>query len=358
MQYTTTKSLVITVRALVILTVLTCLVSCSGYAKKSENIGSEKRAVEQLGDTVQEILGEIRGITQDAQFNMWFVSNGNGVYKYDGKSIVNYRVKDGLSSDDVWMVKEGRDGKMWFKTSLRSQDLSQICSFDGSRFEHVPIDTTTDQYDFKRGELIFEYYLHGNKLSQINLPFTSPIPNEENRRHHYDIYATCLDKYGNAWFGTATAGICKYDGEKFTWFDNKELGSATRDLFEDKNGVLWMGNNGDGLFRYDGKDFVNFSREKNLHNPDFEKYPIGKPGLMSRVWKITEDQQGNLWVATIDNGIWRISDRAITNFTTKDGLSIDNIWTVYIDKQGKLWVGTEGDGIFIFDGKTFAPFKV
>ncbi len=357
MQYSSSKSLVMMVRTIVIVAVLTCLVSCNGYAKKSGNSESEKLAVEQLGDTVQEVLGEIRGITQDSQFNMWFASNGNGVYKYDGKSIVNYRVKDGLSSDDVWMVKEGRDGKMWFKTSLRSQDLLQICSFDGSRFEHVPIDTTTEKYDFKRGELIFEYYRHGDKLSQIKLPFTSPIQNEENRRHHYDIYATCLDKYGNAWFGTATAGICKYDGEKFTWFDNKELGSAIRDLFEDKNGVLWMGNNGDGLFRYDGKDFVNFSREKNLHNPDFEKYPIGKPGLMSRIWKITEDQQGNLWVATIDNGIWRISDRAITNFTTKDGLSIDNIWTVYIDKQGKLWVGTEGDGIFIFDGKTFTPFK-
>lgn len=95
-----------------------------------------------------------------------------------------------------------------------------------------------------------------------------------------------------------------------------------------------------------------------MHNPDFEKYPIGKPGLMSRVWKITADNQGNLWVATIDNGVWFISDNSVTNYTTKDGLAIDNIWTVYIDKQGKLWVGTEGDGVYTFDEKKFTRFKL
>ena len=58
------------------------------------------------------------------------------------------------------------------------------------------------------------------------------------------------------------------------------------------------------MFRYDGTNFINFFREKNFLNPDFEKYPMGKPGLMSRVWKITEDNQGNLYVATIDYGIW------------------------------------------------------
>lgn len=347
-----------TMKTLIIFGALTIFFSCSGQGQKTTNKQIETSSSWLIGDTVYRIDGEIRGIIQDSKNNFWFASNGNGVYKYNGKIIINYTEKHGLSSNYVWMAKEGKDGKIWFKTNVRSKDVDAICSFDGYAFKTVQPDTSFVKYNFKKGDLIFDYYLDGKILSKIQLPHTSPIKNEENKRHHYDIFTTYIDKSGNVWFGTCTAGICKYDGENYTWFDNKELGSATRDINEDRNGRLWTGNNGDGLFRYDGKNFVNFSREKNLHNPDFEKYPIGKPGLMSRVWKITDDNQGNLWVATIDNGVWSISDNSVINYTTKDGLPMDNIWTVYTDKQGKLWVGTEGDGVYTFDGKKFNRFKL
>jgi ligand-binding sensor domain-containing protein len=79
---------------------------------------------------------------------------------------------------------------------------------------------------------------------------------------------------------------------------------------------------------------------------------------LSRIWKITGDGQGKIWVATINNGIWSISGSSIANYTTKDGLPIDEIWTVYIDKQDKLWVGTEGGGVYSFNGKAFTKFKI
>jgi ligand-binding sensor domain-containing protein len=114
-----------------------------------------------------------------------------------------------------------------------------------------------------------------------------------------------------------------------------------------------VGNNGDGLFRYDGERFINFSKEKKLHNIDFVKFPNGKSGLMSRVWKITQDKQGNIWTATIDNGAWKYDGKTVVNYTSKDGLSFEGvgIWTIFSDKQGKLWAGTEGDGVYTFDGK-------
>ncbi len=338
--------------------VLIIFTSCNGQGQNSTTTGVEETTRQLVGDTVYQVIGEIRGIIQDSKNNLWFASNGNGVFKYDGKTITNYTEKHGLSSNYVWMAKEGKDGRIWFKTNIRANDVDAICSFDGLHFNTIQYDTNSIHYDFTKGELIFGYYFDGKLLSKIQLPHTSPIQNDDNIRHHYDIFTTLKDKSGNVWFGTCTAGICKYDGEKFTWFDNKELGSATRDIYEDSHGILWTGNNGDGLFRYEGENFINFSREKNLHNPDFDKYPIGKPGFMSRIWKITEDKHGNLWVATIDNGVWMIRKNAITNYTTKDGLPMDNIWTVYIDKQGKLWVGTEGAGVYIFNGKKFTEFKL
>jgi ligand-binding sensor domain-containing protein len=312
---------------------------------------------ELMGDTVSAIDGEIRGIVQDSKNNLWFASNGNGVYKYDGSTLINFTEKQGLASNYVWMVQEHSNGTIWFKTNVQPQEVDAICYFDGTAFKTIQPDTRGVWEGFRNEHVLFDYYFDGTSLSKIQLPQTSPIKNEENKRHHYDIYSTCVDKSGNTWFGTCTAGICKYDGKTFRWFDNTELGAAIRDIYEDAKGTIWAGNNGDGLFRFDGTHFINFSKEKNLQNPDFIRYPIGKPGIMSRVWKITEDAQGNLLVATIDNGLWKYDGYSVTNFTAKEGLLIDAIWTVYTDTRGIVWVGTEGDGVYQFDGKAFKKFK-
>lgn len=348
-----------TIDTFILCAVLLFCSSCKGQEQKTAVIQMATQTQLLVGDTVSRIEGEIRGITQDSKNNLWFASNGSGVFRYDGKTIVNYTQKHGLSSDYVWMVKEAKDGKIWFKTNVRATDVDAICCFDGYVFKTVSPATNATSYDFNKGELLFDYYFDGKSLSKIQLPRTSPIKNDLNQRHHYDIYSTCRDRQGNTWFGTCNAGICKYDGNNYAWFDDAELGAAVRDIYEDKNGTLWAGNNGDGLFRFDGKRFINFSREKNLHNPDFEKYPIGKPGLMSRVWKITADHQGNLWVATIDNGVWKYDGKTMVNYTSKDGLSLEGvgIWTVFTDKKGTLWLGTEGDGVYTFDGKIFQKFK-
>jgi len=334
------------------------LASCNEQGNTVVSVKTANKMKLLLGDTVSQIDGEIRGVFQDKKNNLWFASNGNGIFKYDGNSIVNFTEKHGLSSDYVWMVQEGKDGNIWFKTNVRPKDVDAICCFNGYEFRTIEPDTNLTNYNFKKGELLFDYYYDGKMLSKIKLPHTSPIKNDLNKKHHYDVYSTCIDKIGNIWFGTATAGICKYDGKNYTWFENLELGAAIRDIYEDKNGTIWVGNNGDGLFRYDGKDFINFSKQKNLHNPDFEKYPTGKPGLLSRVWKITEDSLGNLWIATIDNGVWMVNEKSVINYTTKDGLSIDAIWTIYRDRNGNLWFGTEGGGVYTFNGKTFERFAI
>ncbi len=92
-----------------------------------------------------------------------------------------------------------------------------------------------------------------------------------------------------------------------------------------------------------------------MHNTHFEKYPLGKPGLLSRVWSFVEDKQGSLCKGTIDNGVWKYYGKITTNYTTKDGLAI---WTIFKDNSGQLWFGTEGDGVYTFNGKTFEKFKV
>jgi ligand-binding sensor domain-containing protein len=352
-----------------LLVILFFISSCSRQNKKSVDTKAESNTYTIAGDTVSEIDGEIRSIFQDSKNNIWFASNGEGVYKYNpsasltpgGKNIQQFTEKHGLFNNSVWNIKEGKDGNIWFWQGTKQSQ--GICFFDGKKFSPVTMSANDFQlpnHNFVQDDIFSGSYYTGHSLIPIHLPETSPIQNEENKRFHYDIFSTCKDSKGNLWFGTCTAGICKYDGKTYTWFDNKELGSAIRVIFEDRSGTIWAGNNGDGLFRLDGNNFINFSKEKNLHNPDFEKYPIGKPGLLSRVWTIADDKDGNLWIGTIDNGVWKYDPSAdqtgrnsLTNYTTKDGLGIDAIWIIYRDKKNQLWFGTAGDGVYTFNGERF-----
>lgn len=354
---------------------LTVFTSSSEQNQKSVESNPETYRDEQItntiaGDTVSKIPGQIRCIFQDSKNNFWFGTagtnsfDGEGAFKYDGKSVIQFTAKHGLSNNQIQTIQEDKSGNIWFGTG------KGVSRFDGRNFTTFPdkeslqlISSSNDEWKIEPDDLWFPaftkggvYRYSGNSFTYLHLPQTSPIKNDNNYGFFYDIYSTCKDKNGNVWFGTQGAGVCKYDGKKYTWFDNNELGGAVRSIFEDKNGTIWIGNNGKGLFRYDGKNLTNFTKEKKLENPDKDGSLSGKEGTLARVWTITEDKQGNLWVGTIDNGVWMFDGKTVTNYTTRDGLGIDFIWTIYKDKNGNLWFGTDGAGVYTFNGKTFIPF--
>ncbi len=165
----------------------------------------------------------------------------------------------------------------------------------------------------------------------------------------------------NVWFGTQARGVCRYDGKSFTWFMEKGLSPpAVRALFEDRNGNMWFGNNGAGLFRLEDDSLSNFTRDNGLSNDEFWSTAkiTGKsvPGTLARVWTISEDNIGNLWIGTIDNGVWKYDGKNLANYTTKDGLTTNAITIIYKDNIGEMWFGTDGGGICKFNGVGFTAF--
>lgn len=344
----------LTLKTLLLFSISIIFSSCSGQSQEFVESKFEQTINSIEGDTVSEITGEIRCIYQDSKNNLWFASNGEGVYKYDGKTVIKTTDKHGLCNNFVWNVQENTDGSIWFKTR------DTICYFNGNKFATITVDDNASQtinYNYLGNEFLTEYYFIDSLLVKNHLPQTSPLKNDKNKRFHNDIYCTYKDSKGNLWFGTCTAGVCKYDGKTYTWLDSIELGAPVRSIFEDKNGTIWIGNNGYGLFSYDGKTVTNFTKEHKLENPEFIKTFASKEGTLARVWTITDDKQGNLWIGTIDAGVWMFDGKKLTNYTTKDGLGSDGIWTIYKDKNDKLWFGTDGAGVYTFNGKTFDKFK-
>lgn len=167
------------------------------------------------------------------------------------------------------------------------------------------------------------------------------------------------DKKGNlSGLAPKAWAYADFDGQSFTWFKEKGLaGTAVRSLFEAKDGSLWFGDDGSGLFRYDGKSLNNFTAENGLSNEAFVKTGNAGIGTLARIMAINEDDAGNLWIGTIDAGVWRYDGNSLSNYTTKDGLTSDCINAIYKDKKGAMLFGTT-TGVFVFNGAGFVRMTV
>ena len=333
--------------SLILSVILTVFTFCNGQDKKSPENKSQIRVT--IGDTVSKIGRNIRYIFQDNQNNFWFASDGEGLFRYDGKTIFQLTDKNGLCGNFVRLIQQGKDGSVFISTE------NGVCMFNGKQFNTVQsAESKFNTTDFTDMVLLSGNYYQNNLLNQFQLPETSRL-NKSYSQTPYAVYCSLKDSKGNIWFGTESRGVCKYDGKTFTWLDNEELGLAIRSIFEDQNGNIWIGNNGNGIFRYDGNALTNFTKEHKLENPDFQTTMQGKEGTLARVWTITDDKKGVIWIGTIDAGLWKYDGKTLTTYTTKDGLAGNSISTVFCDNKGNLWIGAD-KGVTIYDGKTFSAF--
>ncbi len=313
----------------------------------------------------------IRSIFQGTNGEYWFGTNGAGVCRYNGKSLTQYTVKDGLTDNQIQSIQEDKFGNMWFGTGLFG-----VSRFDGQTFktftnkENSQLSTGSSHNTWKIEPNDLWFYAGGgvykyNGTSFAYLPLdksqfnSKHLPSSPYNLSRYAVYSILKDTKGNVWFGTQAEGVCCYDGKKFTWFTEKGLsGPAVLSLFEDSKGTIWIGNNGYGLFQYNGKSLINFTEEKGLSNKEFSVSGKSIQGTLSRIYSINEDNYGNLWIGTVDAGVWKYDGINLTNYTTKDGLTSNAINTIYKDKNNELWFGTDEHGVCKFNGKSFVEFVI
>lgn len=187
-------------------------------------------------------------------------------------------------------------------------------------------------------------------LAQRFDPYFTKIGTEKGLSHK-KINCILQDKRGFMWFGTED-GLNRYDGRYFTVFRSEPKiayglsGNIITDLYEDKSGLLWIATKDGGITRYDYRlpplrQFKQFKHDRN--NPK----SIAENGIN----KITEDAQGNLWLASSDSYALRFNKK-----TEKFDVPVPGgaKWILSFAKGDKdiLWVGRAGVGLLKINTKT------
>jgi streptogramin lyase len=155
--------------------------------------------------TPPQISEYVREVCQDRDGDFWVGSNGDGVCRFDGKSLTYLSVKDGFGGVAVRGILQDEDGTMWFATNGGV-----------SRYESG----------------VFTNYTAAHGLSADS------------------VWSMMLDSAGTIWVGTHE-GVCRFDGESFGPFplpkvavENPESRFSPKvvfAMFEDQTGDLWFG---------------------------------------------------------------------------------------------------------------------
>lgn len=346
-------------------TISSCLGKNSAQnAKPSENSFTAGTPLSELDDSIWIIY-------QDKSSDYWFGSKERGVFHYDGQKLTRFTEEDGLNGNQIRGIQEDLSGNIYFETT------NGINRFDGKSFHSLKIDENSPgPHPWKwgvndlwfssgylgRGPLRFDgerLYSHEFPKSPREDAFTKMYPNVTHSP--YGIYAIFKDSKGHIWFGTSDLGIYRFDGQTIRYLYEKQLtetpgGGAfgIRSIAEDSNGYIWICNSN---YKYE------ILQDTILDEPLGPIRYNRLPGIKSHESKnryylsMVADDNGNLWMLTYENGIWKKDGNDLVHYPIKDASNTIKPLSLYEDNQGVLWVGTERSGVFKFNGESFEKFE-
>ncbi len=340
---------------------------------------------------------QVSSIFQDQRGNLWIGTNGGGLCRFTGSKFDVYTRKDGLLSDLILDIKEDKNGNLvilsilglsvfdgqsfenhtsndiqfisarrlyqdkagnfWFRANS-SQNNPEVFLFDGYNFKNF-----SDQYDqlknfsnlntivvneegnilISAGNEIFEY-----RDNELRHHILSDDPLLKDRQ----IIYFHLDQKNFLWFFSLKdeneLQIYRYK-EQLTKvsFPKKMDVSQLNVFYEDGDGNFWLANPQIGeLYEWvggPGSDEVNIFTDQS----GFEAAGIRSIG---------HDYEGNIWIGTDGNGIFKYGGTKFISFQSNLGLDDYFIWSFYQDTKGNMWFGTANEGLLTWKATTLIHY--
>jgi len=325
----------------------------------------------------------IRAIHQTADGYLWLATL-DGLVRFDGVrfTVFNKGNSPGINGNRFISLYEDREGDLWFGTENSGVTRYRRGSFTTYTTEHGLL------HNFVRGvtgdEAGHLWVLSADWIMQwqeASGRFIDVTPEQLKIGYHNNFW----DERGGFW-GVDQAGLHRLvNGRWITYTRQDGLPSLNiNGLAEDPNGTVWVGTF-DGLLAriIDGKVANVFRASEALPDPRTGVIPdpemriayrdrrgetwtmgvgqglirsltlpvSGRPEKVS-FFPFCEDREGNLWLGTNGQGLYRVREQAITVYSKPHGLADRNVYVIHEDRAGAVWIGAWPGGLSRFkDGK-------
>ena len=287
-----------------IILILVCIFSCLKISTSYANI---RESFNFKNITIEDGLSQstVETIYQDSKGYIWIGTN-DGLDRYNGYEFKHYKHdkydKNSIANNYIVDIIEDKNGYIWVSTI---GGLSRI---------------NPDKDEIKN------YYSKEDRGNLSNSNLWQLLCTKDNR-----LIASTID------------GLNVYDKnkDKFTRILYKEGELPSQYIYsleEDINGHIWVGTD-NGLVELD----------KDLNIVKSYQDAIGD----SDVYNVYDDSKGNIWVCTLDNGLFKINldDKSVENYknnNSKISIPSNNVRDIISDSEGKLWIATD-KGLCTFD---------
>ncbi|MDO4171380.1 MAG: two-component regulator propeller domain-containing protein [Prevotellaceae bacterium] len=326
----------------------------------------------------------VNQVYQDRQGFIW-VCTANGLNRYDGYNFITYTKADGLLSDIVNNVCQDNHGNLYIGTS------AGICVLKGGRIHSV--------FDASSNKEINSYVTGFSKSPDGALFFSTSgqglwrITGERQATRVFEhvsgtgfVQAITFDRHGTLWVVTNVKGIFALKGDQERRFtldnainyavmttdskDNIYIGLVNGGIYKAgpsrhgftlipstanipvtslmprKDGRLYIGTNGNGLWSLNPATGELTKNRLYCNEIDVNR---------TKVYSITQDNSGNLWLGLLQKGVFMHSPQQ-TGVNYMGRARGENnligeacVIAVYRQRNGTLWVAGDQDGLYALD---------
>ena len=270
-------------------------------------------------------------IYEDGQGDLWATTESSGLTRLRQGRFTTYTTLDGLPSNLVSSI--GGDGQgnllMFFELRMFRKVEDKFLPADDLRLTGDPVPSDKAQHPpgfLFGGEVVF--FVGGQLHRWTTATVLGPMAQDHN---------------GIPWFGSP-AGLLRYENERAVRIYPAGLPGAPAQLVygqsqtlhafsRKQDGSLWL------------TDLASMQSQLVAQEP-----PEGLDNFVTYY----ADREGNYWLGTWRNGLYRARRQAVTAYTKLQGLAASEVYPILEDRAGIIWIGSLGDGLFRFQNGVFS----
>jgi len=266
---------------------------------------------------------------------------------------------DGLGGRDIHSIAEDGDHNIWLGLEEGAQRISRsaFTTFtavdglppvepEGSASAHI-----SSVFQDRSGALCITTAGNGRAPFLSHLEgerFRSIYPNLPRRTDlGWGTHQIALQDHVGDWWFASMKGLCRFGRpvrfEQLAYAQPKAFytisdGLAPGEIFrvmEDSRGDIWIATIPNGLTRWDRR------------TASFRRYTEddGGPKFEQLISAFAEDHAGDVWMGLWGGGAARFRGGKFARFGESDGIGAGTISDVYCDRAGRLWIGSVRGGV-------------